>query len=702
MTLPFVAKAPIDLAIQGMSCAACAGRVERALRAVPGVRHAAVNLATERARVTGGDTHALIDAVGRAGYAAHPAGQPGLPSSSGFMGAAGAGLLAAPLLVGMLDDRLMLPAVWQCALTSAVLFGFGATFFRGAWRGLRSGSLSMDVLVSLGASAAWALSTYIWWRAPAGVMHHSYYESAAVIVALVRLGKALELRARRSSAAALHSLLKLRPDTIRLLRGGIEVVAPLAQARVGDRAVFRPGERIGLDGRVVAGAGMVDEALLTGESLPVTKTVGENVAAGTMNIDGALTVQVTAIGDETMLARIVRLVETAQADKPHIQQLVDRVSSVFVPMVLVVSVLTFALWWALAGHPEHALLNAVSVLVIACPCALGLATPMAIMIGLGAAARGGILIRDPDVLESAHKLHTVVFDKTGTLTLGKVALAEVTALADIAPAELRLLAGSVLANSEHPLAEAVRVAKPLPAEAFHAYPGAGAGATVSGKTLVFGNRALLAQFHFVPPPGDAGTVSWLAQPGAPGLLGAFRFSDRIRPESALAVTRLLRAGFSLAVLSGDSVAATRAVGAEVGIADARGGLLPSDKAAAIVAMRAQGPVAMVGDGLNDAPALAAADIGIAMGSGTDVAIETAGITLMRSDPRLVADAIDIARRTRRVIWEGLFWAFAYNAIALPLAAAGELTPTIAAAAMAASSLCVVFNALRLRAWKPRS
>jgi Cu+-exporting ATPase len=708
MARSFVATDPIDLAISGMSCASCAGRVERALRTVPGVRQAVVNLATEQARITGGDQTALIAAVAQAGYTAHPAGPASAETAapetprSGFTGAAGAGLLAAPLLAGMVDHRLMLPPLWQCALASVVLFGFGARFFRSAWHGLRSGSGNMDLLVSLGAGAAWALSTYLWWRAPAAAMGHLYYESAALIVAFVRLGKALELRARRSSAAALHGLLKLRPDTIRLLRDGSEAVVPLAQAQVGDHAVFRPGERIALDGAVIAGESMVDDALLTGESLPVAKTLGDRVAGGTMNIDGTLTIRITATGDETMLARIVRLVETAQADKPQIQRLVDRVSGVFVPVVLVIAAATIGLWWSLGAGPERALLNAVAVLVIACPCALGLATPMAIMVGLGAAARAGILIRDPNVLQHAHAVRTVVFDKTGTLTLGKPDLAQVTPLADANDAELRRLAGSVLANSEHPLAAAVRVASPLPAAGFQAHPGAGASATVAGRALVFGNRALLAQYHLTAPAGDAGTVSWLAETGPePRLLGAFRFSDRVRPEAAAAIARLQQAGFKVAMLSGDSQAETTTVATALGITEARGALLPEQKAAAIAAMRRHAPVAMVGDGLNDAPALAAADLSIAMGSGTDVAIQASSITLMRNDPRLVADAIDIARRTRVVIWQGLFWAFAYNTVALPLAAAGKLTPVIAAGAMAASSLCVVFNALRLRGWKPR-
>jgi Cu+-exporting ATPase len=690
-----------DYAIGGMNCAACVRRVERALTSVTGVQSAQVNLATERARVIGGDPQALRAAVAAAGYEARPVTQATAPENgrAELIAVAAAALLTLPLVPGMFDARLMLRPIAQCLLASIVLFVFGARFFRGAWHSLLSLTGSMDLLVALGTTAAWGLSSVLWARAPAGHPPMLYYDSAAVIVTFVRLGKALERRARRRSADALRALMQLRPDSIRLLRDGVETEVALTQAVVGDHAVIHPGERIPLDGAVVSGASSVDESMLTGESLPVAKATGDKVAGGTVSLDGRLEILITAVGEETVLARIVRLVEDAQADKPAIQHLVDQVSAVFVPVVIAAAVLTFLLWWAFAGHPAHAVLIAVSVLVIACPCALGLATPMAIMIGFGAAARAGILIRDADALERAHAIRTVAFDKTGTLSLGHPTLEAITQLADLPEADLRRLAAGLQSASEHSLARAVRMANPPPVQDFRAYPGRGVSGTVESRQLVFGNRALMADYGLAPAPAD-GTISWLAALNSgPLLLGAFAFTDPPRPESADAILRLRRMGLAVAMLSGDSASAAGAMAATLGITDVRAALLPEGKATALAELRANGPVAMVGDGINDAPALAAADLGIAMGGGTDVAMQAAGMTLMRDDPRLVAAAIDISRRTRATVRQGLFWAFIYNAVGLPLAAAGLLSPGFAGAAMAASSVCVVANAARLRRWR---
>jgi Cu+-exporting ATPase len=698
----------IDLAITGMTCASCVSRVEKVLSRIPGVTSASVNLATERAHVVGThpDLPALIRAVEKAGYGAANI-QPDAPpvghkrqDRTDRLHLIAAAVLTAPLLAGMVIPAFMLPGWAQFALASVVQFWLGARFYRAGWNAVRALSGNMDLLVALGTSAAWGLSTWVW--ASTGQAHGLYFESSALLITFVLAGKWLEARARRSTVTAITALMRLRPDTARIRRDSVETEVPIAAVRHGDLVIVRPGERIPVDGRIREGSGAIDASMLTGESLPVDHTVGDAVAAGAIDTDGHLVIETTAIGAETMLARIVRLVEDAQASKAPIQRLADRVSAVFVPVVLGIAVATLAAWIGVGAPASTAILNAVSVLVIACPCALGLATPTAIMVGTGMAARRGILIRDAAALERAQAVQVVAFDKTGTLTLGKPSLVR------IVPAEYLANAASLQAGSEHPLAEAVRVAAhglPLSkVEDFRTLPGLGVTATAGGRTLLLGNARLMEQhgvaLDALKMDADAmaasgQTVSFLAEPNR--LLAVLGFADTVKPNALAAIERLHRMGLRTVMLTGDGEGAASAVAAQVGIETVHARILPADKAAAVAELRAGGDVvAMVGDGINDAPALAAADIGIAMAGGTDVAMETAGITLMRGDLALVADAIELSRRTCRKIWQGLFWAFAYNVLGIPLAALGYLSPLVAGGAMALSSVSVVCNALLLR------
>jgi Cu+-exporting ATPase len=722
-TTPLVAQTEQVLAIEGMTCASCVGRVERALRRVPGVSDAAVNLATGRARVTASGSATLkrlAAAVREAGYDARPVPQPAddaarvaTRSRRELWRVIAAAALSAPLLAGMalhvLGTGVMLPGWLQLALAAPVQFWLGARFYVAGWKALRARTGNMDLLVALGTSAAFGLSLYA--LAAGGAL---YFESSALIITFVLLGRWLEARATRQTASAIQALAALRPDTARLRRDGADVMVPLASVRVGDVVVVRPGERIPVDGRVLEGFASVDESLLTGESLPIEKRPGSHVTGGAMAAGGMLVVETTAVGAETTLACIVRLIEGAQASKAPVERLVDRVSAVFVPVVLGLALLTFVGWWLAAGDASTALLNAVAVLVIACPCALGLATPTAIMVGTGVAARHGILIRDAAALERAHAVTIVAFDKTGTLTEGRARLTDIDAAAGVGKTEVLRLAAALQAGSEHPLAAAVRACaagQDVPAATgFRALAGRGVASEVAGRRLVLGNRALLEAERIDPSPladragalaATGKTVSWLAEPSpAPRLLGLLAFADTAKPTAAAAVARLRAGGLRVVMLTGDSAGAANMVAASVGIVETRADLLPEAKAAAVAALRREGVVAMVGDGVNDGPALAAADIGMAMATGTDVAMSTAGITLMRGDPDLVADAIEISRRTWAKIRQGLFWAFAYNVVGIPLAAFGLLSPVLAGGAMALSSICVVGNALLLRAWRP--
>jgi Cu+-exporting ATPase len=719
---------PWALSIEGMTCASCVGRVEKALLRVPGVLRVEVNLATEIARVEtlgGADGVApLLAAVAKAGYRATRRAEAGpvvAPAAVPTWPLWVAGALTLPLVLPMLallwGAHWMLPAALQWALATPVQFGFGARFYRAGWQALRAGSGNMDLLVALGTSAAYGLSLYEWLRPDAAAMPHLYFEASAVVITLVMLGKWLEARAKHQTTAAIRALQALRPETARVRRDGVEVERPMADVVVGDEVVVRPGERVPVDGLVIDGASEVDESLITGESLPVSRQAGDRVTGGAVNGEGLLVLRTLAVGAESTLARIVRLVESAQARKAPIQRLVDQVSAVFVPVVIAIAGLTLLGWGLLAGQWQGGLLNAVAVLVIACPCALGLATPTAIMAGTGVAARRGILIRDAQALELAHRIAVVAFDKTGTLTEGRPRVVAALAI-DGDEAGLLQRAAALQAGSEHPLARAVARAahERVPAgpaaaaaTALRAVAGKGMTGTLDGVPLQLGSTrwmdelgadtaALRAQAAALQAQGH--TLSWLAAGGGaapPRVLGLLAFGDTLKPTALAAVQRLRAMGVETVLLSGDNRGSAEAVGAALGIDDVRAEVLPQDKAALVASLRSDGRVvAMVGDGINDAPALAAADVGIAMATGTDVAMQAAGVTLMRGDPALVAEAIELSRRTVAKIRQNLFWAFGYNVVGLPLAAFGLLNPMIAGAAMAFSSVSVVSNALLLQ------
>ena len=721
----------VELQIGGMTCASCVGRVERALGKLPGVEQVSVNLASERAHLevlAALDDSLLIDAVQKAGYSAslpHAGNDDQRDAQRRLrnerLAVAAALLLALPLVLPMLVQPFglhwMLPAWAQFLLATPVQFILGARFYVAAWKAVRAGAGNMDLLVALGTSAGYGLSLYQWAQAPAGMEPHLYFEASAVVIALVLLGKYLESRAKRQTASAIRALEALRPErAVRVVDGREEDVA-IAQLRLGDLVVVKPGERFPVDGQVEEGSSHADEALISGESLPVPKQPGDPVTGGAINGEGRLLVRTQALGTETVLARIIRLVEDAQAAKAPIQKLVDRVSQVFVPAVLVIALITLIGWW-LAGAPlETALINAVAVLVIACPCALGLATPAAIMAGTGVAARHGILIKDAEALERAHAVNRVVFDKTGTLTSGSPRVVHSQALVG-STAELHRLAGALQRGSEHPLAKAVLDAcaeQQLDVPAVidsQSLTGRGIAGRVEGRDLALGNRRLLDESTLQPGglaakahawEAEGRTLSWLIERGAqPRVLGLFAFGDSLKPGAAQAIDSLHARHISSHLLTGDNRGSAKVVADALGIDDVHAEVLPADKAATVTALKQDGVVAMVGDGINDAPALAAADIGIAMGGGTDVAMQAAGITLMRGDPRLVPAALEISRKTYAKIRQNLFWAFIYNLVGIPLAALGYLNPVLAGAAMALSSVSVVSNALWLKTWKPTS
>ncbi|MCO6056617.1 heavy metal translocating P-type ATPase [Pseudomonas sp. MOB-449] len=720
----------LELAIGGMTCASCVGRVERALRKVPGVAEVTVNLASERAHLAlfgQPDPSRLIQAVENAGYSARLVDEtrPQVDDAEIRLrrerwAVLVALALALPLVVPMLLEGFgvhwMLPAWVQFALATPVQFILGARFYRAAWKAVKAGAGNMDLLVAIGTSAGYGLSLYQWWAAHPGHMPHLYFEASAVVIALVLLGKYLESRAKRQTSAAIRALEALRPERATRLVDGREEDVAISALQLGDLLVVKPGERFPADGEVNEGQSHADEALISGESLPVPKQPGDRVTAGAINGEGRLLVRTTALGGETVLARIIRLVEDAQAAKAPIQKLVDRVSQVFVPAVLLIALATLAGWLLAGAGIETALINAVAVLVIACPCALGLATPTAIMAGTGVAARHGILIKDAEALEVAHAVQAVAFDKTGTLTSGSPRIAHLAAVHG-SEGELLQLAGALQRGSEHPLAKAVldacaeRGLEAPSVDASLALAGRGIQGRVNGRLLALGNRRLLDEQQL--PAGDLSdhakaweaegrTLSWLLElEPERSVIGLFAFGDTLKDGAAEAVAALRERDIHSHLITGDNRGSARVVAEALGIASVHAEVLPADKAATVAALKASGQVvAMVGDGINDAPALAAADVGIAMGGGTDVAMHAAGITLMRGDPRLVPAALDISRRTYAKIRQNLFWAFIYNLIGIPLAAAGLLNPVVAGAAMALSSVSVVSNALLLKTWEP--
>lgn len=713
--------------IEGMSCASCVRRVEKALATVPGVAHAAVNLATETARVDSEsplDFAALQQAIGKAGYSASEVAAPAADTAPRIpegLAVILSAALSVPLVVPMVAEwfgvHLMMPAWLQWLLATPVQFVFGARFYRAGWKALKAGAGNMDLLVALGTSAAYGLSVYLA-LAPSQGMTHLYFEASAVVLTLVLLGKWLEARAKRQTASAIRALQDLRPVTARVRRDGeSDADLPIDQVRVGDIVVIRAGERVAVDGEVVDGASHVDESLITGESLPVAKHIGDRVTGGAINGEGLLLVRTGATGAETMLSRIIRLVEDAQSAKAPVQKLVDKVAAVFVPVVLAIAALTLAGWWLASGNVEQAVINAVVVMVIACPCALGLATPAAIMAGTGVAARHGILIKDAEALEMARQVDIVVFDKTGTLTQGKPVLAQLLPH-EVPTARALQLAAAIQRGSEHSLARAVLDAEAgshealpsLTANAVTTLAGRGLAATVDGVELLLGSGRLMAERGVDLSPlqrraseleSSGHTISWLADAGSKHLLGLLAFADQPKLHARAAVERLHARGIATVMLTGDNQGSAQAVAQALGIGKVEANLLPADKTAVIARLKAEGKrVAMVGDGINDAPALAAAHVGIAMATGTDVAMNAAGITLMRGEPLLVADAIDISHRTVSKIRQNLFWAFIYNVAGIPLAALGMLNPLLAGAAMAFSSVSVISNALLLRRWQP--
>lgn len=728
--------AELNLALEGMTCAACAARIDRALNRIPGAQ-ANVNFATESAQVrydpARASPAAILAAVEASGYQARVKRDAGVDrrDDEAHRLAAycnlrreliAAVILTLPLLAQMvpmlgrgalpggMDHADLLPRWLQLALATPVQFWIGRRFYVGAWHSLHGGGANMDVLIALGTTMAWGLSAAV----TVFGLHdqHVYFEAGAAVITLVLLGRLLEARARAGTSAALEGLLRLQPKTVRVVRHGIPVEIPLAEVAVGDRVLVRAGESVPIDGIVREGRSRVDESMLTGESRSVTKLPGARVHAGTLNQEGVLVCEATGVGDSTLLAGIVRLVAAAQGSKAPIQRLADRVSGVFVPIVIAIALATFLLAWVVGREVTQALIDAVAVLVIACPCALGLATPTAVIVGTGRGAQLGVLIRNAAALELAARLKVLVVDKTGTVTEGEPELTDVLPVGATTRGEVLRVAASLEQGSTHPLAGAVRAAAraegviPEPLVEFSLAAGKGVRgrlATTEGEALLgsldyLAEEGIVADVALVAPMHDAAkTVFGVAVGG--NALGVIALADRIRPTSRGAVARLRDAGIEVVMLTGDNAATARAVADRVGITDYRAGVLPSAKADAVQELKSRGVVGMVGDGVNDAPALAASDVSFAIGSGSDIAIEAADITLMRPDLGAAVDAILLSRATVAKIRQNLFFAFVYNVFGIPLAALGLLHPAIAGAAMAASSVSVVSNALLLRRWR---
>src|SRR3989338_6805980 len=712
-----------ELQITGMHCASCSARLEKALNKLPGVS-AVVNIATEKASIIFdpqlSDVERLIAAVRDTGFDAHPARDFAAEKAARaqayrreLLQFGIAALLTLPLLIEMLlmffGIHLMMPGWLQWLLATPVQFWAGSRFYSGAWSALRSGGSNMDVLVALGTSAAYFMSCAV---VLLQLDQPLYFEASATLITLVLLGKLLEARAKRKASAALEALVNLQPKIAHVERNGQMLDVSAGQLRPDEVFFVRPGESVPVDGEVLEGASSLDESMLTGESLPQSKQPADKVYAATLNQHGLLKCRALAVGSHTQLAAIIRLVEQAQGSKAPIQKLADKISGIFVPVVLVIATLTFAAWWALGGEFTTALINAVSVLVIACPCALGLATPTAVVVATGRAAHAGILVKDAAALENAHKLSVLVLDKTGTLTEGKPALTDLLPADGIAPDELLQIAASLAQNSTHPLSRALlehaqtQQIAPALTRNFSERSGSGVHAMIGDASYLLGSPAFItqsgvdlgdAQLRALQQQGKS--VIAVARGGT--LLGLIAFADQLRDSSRAAVARLHDMGIRVVMLSGDNTATAQAIAAQAGIGEFRAEVLPQDKAAVVQSLKTGDQLTgMVGDGINDAPALAAADVGFAMKSGSDIAIEAADLTLMRNDLMSVVDAISLSRATLKKIRQNLFFAFAYNILGIPLAAAGMLNPVIAGAAMAMSSVSVVSNALLLKRWRP--
>lgn len=710
-----------------MSCASCVTRVEQALGKVAGVVSASVNLATEQAQVnilSFVTDEQLEQAVTQAGYLFIPLNTDSKLNqanksepfySKAWWPVLGAGLLTLPLVFPMLGmlfgQEWMLPSFWQWLLATPVQFYFGARFYRAGWGALKARMGNMDLLVSIGTSAAYGLSLYLWWTFNSDQgMPHLYFESSSAVITLVLLGKYLEHKAKRRTTDALRSLENLKPVEATVLRLSKWQKVSVSSVLSGETVKVIPGERVPVDGEILQGKSHLDEALISGESVPVSKKEGDIVTGGSLNLDGILEIRTTNVGTESTLSKIIQLVEQAQGAKAPVQAIVDKVSSIFIPVVLLVAITTLLVTGIIFDDWTSAILNAVAVLVIACPCALGLATPAAIMAGTGTAARFGVLVKDAIALEQAKNIDLVVFDKTGTLTQGKPVLNEMTVI-NGTEAEVLQLAYSLQINSEHPLGKAVvdkalsQEIQPVTIEEFQVVAGYGVKGNIGNNSLMMGSSHWMQELGINLPteqikiPGAS--VSWLASQQADEikLLALFCFNDELKSDALLAVKTLQQEGIRVAMLTGDSQASATWVATKLQLDDFKAEVLPADKAKYIRQYQEQGyQVAMVGDGINDAPALAQADLGMAMASGTDVAVSASSITLMRSKPSLVPTALTISRLTYRKIKQNLFWAFIFNAIGIPLAAFGYLDPIIAGAAMAFSSLFVVSNALLLQRW----
>lgn len=741
----------LDIPITGMTCAACANRIERSLNKLEGVE-ASVNFATETATVSFDDRRTMDDITNRIEATGYGVGKPAEGISEEIAARdeehdaayavlrlkfTVAAILSLPVLIiamshGAIPFLNFDSVNWlQLLLTTPVVLYSGAQFYRGAWAALRHGSADMNTLVAVGTGTAYVYSVFAtvfpsWFLVSSGHVEHAmvpvYFEAAAVIIALVLLGRMLEARAKGRTGDAIRKLVGLQPKTASVIREGIETSVPIEQIVIGDLVVVRPGEKIAVDGVVTEGSSAIDESMLTGESIPVDKREGDKVFAATVNASGSLTFRATRVGNDTALHQIVRLVREAQGAKPPIAKLADKISGIFTPIVIAIAMVTFVVWFFASPVETRlavAIVNFVSVLIIACPCALGLATPTAIMVGTGRGAELGILIKGGDSLETAHKIDTIVLDKTGTITTGEPSLTDVLTVGEIDETELLRLAASAEKSSEHPLSsaivrgaekQAISLVKP---EQFEALSGRGISATVDGRSLLIGNRKLLAENGV--GVGDGSVADRLAEEGKTpmfvavdgSLAGVIAVADTIKTGASEAILRLKNAGIEVVMLTGDNERTANAMAAQAGVDRVVADVLPADKSAEIEQLQSSGKiVAMVGDGINDAPALAKADVGIAVGTGTDVAIEASDITLLGGDLNGVESAIALSRATIRTVKQNLFWAFIYNVIGIPIAAGvlypftgWLLSPVIASAAMSLSSVSVVANSLRLRSFR---